>query len=516
MIRRTRSSAHALLSACLAVIVLGLLELGCSGGDPRPNILWVVWDTVRADHMSLYGYPKPTTPRLDEWAKRSRIFDDALSASNSTVPSHASMFTGLVPTQHGAHSGHRWLDDAHTTAAELLRDAGYQTYLFAANPHISVEENFAQGFEVVEHPWSPRYRKRATEIVMSKIHPDDVSSELTLLARRFGQLELNKWGSKASGALAREGLENWLATSEAGRPWFALLNYMEAHRPFLPSAEHRARIMSASEVERSYRIDRSWPALWGYFFGVESYSEEELQIMAATYDATLAELDDLFADLLDSLERGGWLENTVVFLVSDHGEHLGEHRMLDHQYSLYQGLVHVPLVVYAPGRVEPGHDTRPVMNLDLFPTVHELAGIEGHDSVHARSLLSPNEQRRRLSEYPSATPEPLELVQRRHPDFDPTPWLRSLRAWYDGDYKLIRGSDGRRELYDLAQDPDEERDLAGREQARLTALDTDLDALVQGLARPRTTDAAPEEAKGERREMLEALGYLAPQTSPTP
>ena len=146
----------------------------------RPNIVWIVWDTVRADRMSLYGHDKPTTPWLDAWAsEEARVFDNSISAAPYTVPSHASMFTGLLPSEHGASNRHQYLDDHHVTVAELLRNAGYQTYLFAANPHISRGENFHRGFDVEEHPWDQQYWREALRIVREKVPPNDKSSELS-------------------------------------------------------------------------------------------------------------------------------------------------------------------------------------------------------------------------------------------------------------------------------------------------------------------------------------------------
>ncbi len=121
------------------VAVALLAALGCPPPAPPapPNILWVVWDTVRADHLSLYGYERETTPRLDAWAAGARVFDDVRSVASYTLPSHASMFTGLLPSEHCTHNDHKRLDDRYTTLAELLREAGYQTFLFSSNPHVS-------------------------------------------------------------------------------------------------------------------------------------------------------------------------------------------------------------------------------------------------------------------------------------------------------------------------------------------------------------------------------------------
>jgi arylsulfatase A-like enzyme len=152
------------------------------------------------------------------------------------------------------------------------------------------------------------------------------------------------------------------------------------------------------------------------------------------------------------------------------------------------------------------------MNLDIFATVLDLAGLDGAATAHAHSLLDPPKTRVRLSEYPSATPEPIELVKRRHPDFDPTPWRRGLRALYAGEHKLIRGSDGRDELYDLGADPDEQRDQSETAIDRSRALGAALDERV-GSLRPwvpqRPTLDRPTD---ERRRRLEALGYLAPES----
>jgi len=136
-----------------ALPVLGLIFAllhGCPGcGGPqapeRPNVLWILWDTVRADRLSLYGYEKPTTPFLEQWARDALVFEDCLSTANYTVPAHASFFTGLLTSQHGAQNGRLYLDDEFTTIAEVLQSAGYRTYLYSANPHIAAEENFDQG-----------------------------------------------------------------------------------------------------------------------------------------------------------------------------------------------------------------------------------------------------------------------------------------------------------------------------------------------------------------------------------
>jgi arylsulfatase A-like enzyme len=232
---------------------------------------------------------------------------------------------------------------------------------------------------------------------------------------------------------------------------------MEAHRPFIPAESYRQRMMSPEQVQRSYEIDRSWVTIWKYCFGLHEYSKDELDVMACTYDACIAELDDLFAALIDGLKANKVLDNTMIILTADHGEHLGEHHMLDHQYTLYQPLIHVPLVVHYPAKFPAGRDKRPVMTFDLFPTILELAKIQppaGLDSK-AVSLLHAKDQRERVSEYPSVFLEPFMAVKAAHPEWDPKPWQRTARALFESGDKYIRWSDGQGELYNLPEDPRE-------------------------------------------------------------
>ncbi|MFQ5492257.1 MAG: sulfatase-like hydrolase/transferase [Phycisphaerae bacterium] len=509
-----RSVRSALLAALVCVLTVGAaceppVEPPATPASPvaPPNILWVVWDTVRADHLSLYGYGQPTTPRLGQWARGARVFEDCTSSASSTVPSHAAMFTGLLPSEHGTHADHQFLDDKFHTVAELLRERGYQTYLYSANPHISSAENFHQGFEVEEHPWDPQYQAQAVRIMQAKVIPQDASSELPAKVRAR---RLSRWDIKASGELTGQALETWLARRDPGRPFFAFLNYMEAHRPFVPPQRYRQRMMTPEQVQQSYRVDRSWGPMWRYVFGLHQYSQPELAVMAATYDATLAELDDLFADLMASLESKGHLENTVIILTGDHGEHLGEHHLLDHQYSLYQPLIRVPLVVkYAP-KFAPGRDPRPVMNFDIFPTILELAGIPMPAGLASKavSLTAPRADRVRLAEYPAVFKEPFAAVRRTNPQFDSRPWHRLLSAVIKGDYKYIRGTDSRAELYNLRDDRLEARNLLGQRPALDKQMAQALDRARASLRLAGAPDAPVPEMTEQQRRLLESLGYV--------
>jgi arylsulfatase A-like enzyme len=483
----------------------GSLAAGRTAAD-RPNILLIVWDTVRADRLSLYDYDRPTTPYLDQWAKQARVYDNCISVGSTTVPSHAAMFTGLLPSEHGASNEEPYLANDFVTLAELLRINGYPTYLFSENPHICGRNNFTQGFDAAEYPWSPKYRTEALRITRRKVLPTVPNDELPTTLR---EPQVSPWLIKAVGELAQRGVEVWLQGVSPGSPFFIFLNYMEAHRPLIPARQYRERMMTPEQVAASYHVDYRWETCWLHSFGLREYTPEDIALIGVAYDAVLLELDQLLHDLLEFLRSTGRLENTIVVLVSDHGEHLGEHHLFDHQFSVYEPLMRVPLVVHYPPRFKPGRDARPVTNLDLFPTLLGLAGIEPPVNSKAVSLLTPQDARLRLGEYPAVMVGAFDKVREYYPDFDPTPWNRSLRAYYDEPYKLIQASDGRHELYQLDEDPNERRNLiAERPQIaqRLAAgLQAYVDSLQELAVTPRKTAGPLSE---DERRRLEALGYV--------
>ncbi len=491
-----------------ALAALGFLCVAgasaCAPAPPRPNVLWIVWDTVRADRLSLYGYPRPTTPELERWAAGARVFEDCVTAASTTAPAHASMFTGLLPAQHAVSNSYSWLDERYVTVAEQLRDAGYRTFLWAANPHLGTAHNLQQGFGTVQHPWTPEHRHAAVEIVQRKTEPDRTSD----LGRQIREPRKNAWWLAAAGERAQVGLETWLDAADSDQPWFAFLNYMEAHRPYVPERRHREALMTRAQLARSYHVDSRFPTVWSHTFGLDGYSEADLAVIGATYDAALHELDALLGELLDALRARGALDDTVVVLTSDHGEHLGEHHLLDHQYSVYEPVLRVPLVVHYPPRFAPGRDDRPVVNFDLFPTLLELAGAAPVDatSSRARSLLGPGRAGPRLSAYRVPFQQPFGAIRALHPDWSPGRFDRRLRAFRDDGWKLVWADDGSHELYHVRGDPAESVDRFESDPERAGRLLAALEEYVAGLGpeppNPRVPQLDPDELR-----RLEALGY---------
>lgn len=460
--------------------------------DP-PNILFVVWDAVRADYLSLYGSELPTTPRLDEWSRQARVFEDCISVGSTTVPAHVSMFTGLLPTEHGGTNVSPPLSDSLQTLAELLKSVGYNTYMFSENPQVSARNNVAQGFDLAEHPWSPQYRSELRRLARERMRSDDRGADQ----------------ARTPKIVVQKCVLDWLAKLDNERPFLIFLNYMAAHYRPTPPHECRLQVMTPAQVEASYHVDHSIETFWSYVFRLHEYTAEEIELTRLTYAAAVFELDGLFHELLGALAAGGYLDNTVVILTSDHGEHLGEHHLLDHQYSVYEPLMRVPLVLYDPARVSPGRDRRPVTNMDLFPTLLELVGIESPVASKAVSLLHPPDRRVRLGEYAGILTKRLARMKQSHPAFDPSPWNRSLRAYYGEPYKFIEASDGRHELYRLDADPEELQNLFEAEPMIAQRLHAGLREYLGTLQKP-PAGAAPQPSPVDREHLrrLRAIGYL--------
>lgn len=476
-----------------------------------PNVLVIVWDTVRADRLSAYGYGLDTTPWLSDFAKGGVLFERAVSPGMWTLPSHASLFTGLPESAHGATADHKVLDGHHTTLAETLWLAGYDTWLFSANPYLGDHTKLGQGFATREFPWDPAWKGAAERATRAKILPDDASNTLgpKWVAGPYPAGRGND-DVKDAGPVVPEALGRWLdGRAEPGRPWFAVVNYMEAHIPRIPSLESRRALFDDAAIAEQLRHDQSYGYMLAATVGKHDFPPETERAISTVYDAAVRDVDAATANLAAMLEARGLLDDTVVIVTSDHGEHLGEHHLYDHKYSVYQPLVRVPLVMRGPGvpaRREPGI----VSNLGVFATVAKLVGVPMPEGTLSRDLLAAGAPTgEAYSELVAATPLALDRIGRVHPDLDRARWLRRLASVEVPEGKCIAASDGTRELYDVASDPLETTDLAPADPARATALCARIDAWRGTF---RAWDPARGEAPGKASpatsQMLQELGYL--------
>jgi arylsulfatase A-like enzyme len=407
----------AAVSAGLMLILWVLLpRLSAARASGRPSVIFVSLDTLRADRVGVLGYTRPLTPFLDGIAKDGMIFEQAMSAAPWTLPSHASLFASRLPFDQSRHwDWNREVPLRQTLLAERLREAGYRTAAFTGGGYVSTQCGFGQGFEIYED------------------HDEIVEQGPEMIV---------------AGALA------W-ARAVRNAPFFLFVHTYEPHFPYVHAdfanpadAGRLPPVVSYKEVDAIHRGDLI-------------LTEAERRYVKDLYDGDVAHADRAIGTLLQTLRQEGILDRALVVVLSDHGEELWDREAgysPDHGSSLYQELVHVPLVVRWPGRVPGGTRIRtPVSLIDLAPTVLELTGLPADPAHQGRSLA----RTMQTGEEPPPRPILAEAIE-----FGPDRFM--LR---EGDLKIILTPDPDRfnlvpirartlEVFDLAADPMERHDLS--------------------------------------------------------
>jgi arylsulfatase A-like enzyme len=442
-----------------------------TGGQRTPSVLLLVLDTVRAQNLGLYGYARPTSRRLDEFASRSTVFERVFSPSPWTLPAHASLFTGRFPHELSAD----WLtplDARHPTLAETLTARGYATAAFVGNLlYCPSETGLSRGFARYED-----YPVSAATMISTSWLTRPVIGPLRQLTG-----DPDRFVRKRASDVNAEFLD-WL-DRRSPEPFFAFLNYFDAHAPYAPPAPFNA-MFGEPGPPLDITVRRTW-------------SPREIQRSMDSYDGALAYLDHEVGDLLDRLRQRGRLDNTLVVVTSDHGEQFGEHGLFDHANSLYRQVLQVPLVVSMPGRIPAGRRVpHPVSLIDIAATILDVTGAAAGARLPGESLARYWGQR---ADAPAPAPVFLAEVSK---GINTPAWVPvsagAMKSVIGDGFHYIRHTSGREELFDLEQDAAEIHNLSERtdrnqalERSRRT-----LDTLLAGEAR----------TAGSRREGYAAAG----------
>ncbi len=481
----------------LALAAVGALAplTGCSRRPRPPNVVVLILDTVRRDHLGTYGYTRETSPTLDLLAGEATLYEAAVSAAPWTLPSHASIFTGLPPSQHQAHHEHLALGLEHVTLAEHLRAAGFETAGFTNNPWLTARTGMSQGFDHFAEIWR------------------DQVSEGTFNINVFVDPDVH--GFEDAGAAATlAAIRSWLDGRDDARPFFLFINLIEAHTYYHPPGSYRDRFtdrpLSVLDVKRANRDFMK--GAYG-----NSLRPDDLATAVALYDGEIAYLDSWLDQFLGLLRERRLLDASLLVVTSDHGEGFGEHELcqtllVDHQLSLHEELLAVPLIIRYPRDTErPSHAgvriAEPVSSLDIVPTVLDVVGAVTPPGLPGANLAagSPPADRQIYSEYYRPLVH-MGLLDAFIPEKDRVVCLsdRRLVALRAGSRKVIVASDGGEQAYDLARDPSEAHPVSpgAAEQQLLRDARSRLEKMAADPNLP------PPRLQPAQREALRSLGYL--------
>ncbi len=440
------------------ILPLALVLAGCTRDREapqqlRPDVIFLTIDTTRADHLSVYGYERRTSPVLEKLAKQGLLFERAWSTSSWTLPSHASMFTGLHPTTHGAHFTPEGEEMFHNrvsrlgehvrTLAEILRDQGYATAALAGGPWLAPEFGLLQGYEFQHAGLKDGSSLVATDRPKQKIRVDWAADELT------------------DRAIA------WLQTIPRERPVHLMVNYFDPHFPYRRHKQFSFTSADAESDQAAAKID--------------------------AYDSEIRFMDHHLGRLLDALAKLGRFGEALIVVVADHGESFGEHGNEGHGPWLYEEILRVPLIVKLPAAERAGDRVdAPVSVVDLLPLILGELGLE----VPAASEGVPIGERD-LVVGEAFRSEALNTIA-------PDRYDRDVFAGIRWPWKVLLSDRGDTELYDIARDPNELDDRS--DEAVANKMKARLSAALEKLSPPQQPEL-PKSVDPALKERLRALGY---------
>jgi arylsulfatase A-like enzyme len=408
-----------------------------------PNLLFIVLDTVRAQSLGLYGNTAGNSPNLDRLASRAQVFTNARAAAPWTLPSHATMFTGHWPSELSTRLDNP-LDSTFPTLAEFLRDNGYATAGFVANSFFcSRWYGLNRGFLHYEDVrWTTR------EIISA-------SNAGRAITRKFFPALHDRptaYFERKDAPTINAEFTTWLTSRPKSHPFFAFLNYYDAHDPYVTPPN--ARTSKPEPQGEEFEKVRDWHRI-----KKSDLSAADIAHAREAYEDCVTYLDEQIGTLIKTLELRGNLKNTYIIITADHGEEFQEHGDFGHGNNLYNPAIHVPLLILPPTRLVQTSTTTinaPVSLRDLPATVVDLLGLTQNSPFPGRSLAKLAHQ---PITPPSAGAAPVVLSEIVDQDGLEIKQPRLTRALATGPYVYIRHHDAREELFNTANDPKQAQDL---------------------------------------------------------
>ena len=408
-----------------------------ASAEDSPNVLLVVMDTVRMESLDLDS-ANTRTPNLRKLAREGLEFEQARSTSPWTLPSHASILTGRMPGELTA-SWHTPLDREYPTIAEWMAERGYRTGAFVANNwYCTGETGLSRGF---------RHYDDGDFTLGNLIHSTGWGRCFSPLFSFIPGWDICDNGKRRNANSVRDGAVAWMRKRK-DQPFFAMLNYFDAHDPYFAPENFQSGESSATSADRIAEL-KDW---WGR--DKIGLSRGQVEFQRQAYEDCIAYLDHELGRLLDELQASGQLEDTLVIITADHGEHFGDHGLYGHGNSLYDPSIHVPLLLWNPQRVPSGRVDAVVSLIDLPATIAEVSTNEthpfsGHSLMRFDNRANDDDTSspvRSEIQSPSAWP----MCHGRSPIF-----RGAMKCVIVDNWKYILNGDGVEEVFDLASDPGE-------------------------------------------------------------
>lgn len=453
-----RFSLRAPLGILLCALVL--TSPACHRASRPRNVIWILVDTLRADHLNLYGYPRRTAPTLEALAREAVVFRNARSQASCTFPSVNSMLTSRWPNRFLGQPGNAFgIPPEVPTIAEVLRRQGYRTMAVSASAVVRDKPSrfnptggFGRGFEVFSEDCAWRAANCVNRSVQPLLEPQD-------------------------------------------KPFFLYVHYIDPHGAYDPPKTYKRQFtQGATEKVFIRRGDPNPIGAWLYAGKPDPHvTPEDLRYLVGLYDDEIGYFDGRLAELLATLKEKGLLDNSILVFSADHGEEFLEHGHIKHCRTLFDSSIHTPLLIRIPGLPARTVDT-PVSNVDLAPTILDLLGLDAKELQAVGRSLRPLLEGR--PDDPKAGPR-LQFAN-----------IGAMRSVSDGRYKLIQDlGTGASALYDLRADPDETTDVLRQERRTFHRLRAALGLWLQQTEGAGVADMSLKQA-AEAEKKLRSLGYL--------
>jgi arylsulfatase A-like enzyme len=459
-------------AAPVSLLLLGCLTSCAPQPDPLPDVLLVTIDTLRSDYVSAYGYPRESTPNLDALARDGVLFERHRTNIPTTAPAHATMFTGLFAREHGLEKNGRILPESLSSLPELLNDRGYRTGASIGASVLGSEFGFARGFDDFDEDFGPSVARPAGKSNAYERYAESV------VDRAIGIMD-----------------------KDQQRPLFLWVHIYDPHEPYSPPR------LSPLEPEKHLPFfqRRSQPS--------DAFPKELISKMLVGYEAEIAYVDTEFARLLDAWDQRATGPESLVVVTSDHGEGLGEHSYQGHGFLLYNEQLDVPLIMRMGGRIDPGLRIEGTTSaVDLGATMLQLVGIDEPDLLPGNNLMEPSSmrsavyaERRAFSAGDIERSKPLSLLLENNAG-GPLGSIGEKCVLLQEGWKFIWNQNGAHELYAVAKDPKERRNLVGVESERAAGMLAAIEAWRADTGQAEA-GAASEQMGEVTQEMLDALGY---------